>query len=762
MQRTSQADQLFAQGMALHQQGQLAQAQAIYEKVLEIQPKHFNTLHLSGVIATQTKKHSLAVDLIAQAIEINPKIAATYSNRGNALKELKQFDAAVASYDKAIAIKPDYAEAYSNRGNALTELKQFDAAVASYDKAVAIKPGLAEAYSNRGNALKELKQFDAAMASYDKAIAIKPDYAEAYSNRGNALKELKQFDAAAASYDKAVAIKPDYADAYYNRGISLKELKQFDAAVASYDKAIALKPDHADAYYNRGISLKELKQFDAAVTSYDKAIALKPDYAEAYSNRGNALKDLRQLDAAVASYRRALEIKFDYAEAHSNLLLALNYTLRPADQVWREHLAFGERHGGPLREGVRAWPNGCNSVRALRVGYVSPDFRTHSVAFFIEPILAAHDSAGFEVFCYADVAQGDALTERLQRYPVSWRDIHLLSDQQVCERIREDGIDILVDLAGHTAKNRMLVFARKPAPVQVTYLGYPNTTGLEEIDYRISDAWADPAGLTAPYYTEQIIRLPHGFLCYRPDAGSPAVADLPALSQDHITFGSFNNLTKVTDTMIALWSRVLHAVPDSRFILKAKALADKTVRERIAHLFAEQGVDQSRLQLLAQIPSIEGHLAAYHAIDIALDTFPYHGTTTSFEALWMGAPVVTLAGQVHVARVGVSILSRMGLPELIAKTPEDYISIAASLAGDLQRLRVLRQTMRQRMAEHGLMHAATLTRDLEAAYADMWHCYCAKQSVGGVLLSSLGIKGTSTKEACKANGVRSYNIAFPS
>ena len=311
------------QAFAFHQKGHLPQAKALYEEILVMQPKHFDSLHLLGVIAYQTKNHQRAVDLIGKAIELYPKNAAFYSNRGLALQELKQLDAAVASYDKAIALKADYAEAYSNRGNVLQELKQLDAAVASYDKAIALKADYAEAYYNRGNALKELKRLDVAVASYDKAIALKADYAEAYSNRGLVLQELKQLDAAVASYDKAIALKADYAEAYSNRGNVLQKLKQLDAAIASYNQAIALKADYAEAYSNRGNALKKLKQLDAAVASYDKAIALKADYAEAYYNRGNALQELKQLDAAVASYDKAIALKADYAEAYSNRGLVL-------------------------------------------------------------------------------------------------------------------------------------------------------------------------------------------------------------------------------------------------------------------------------------------------------------------------------------------------------------------------------------------------------------------------------------------------------
>ena len=318
-----QAKAKFNEALALHRQGELAQAEAIYKKVLKLQPKHVDALHLLGVIAGQMGKYQLAADLIGKAIKIQPNNAAFYSNRGNVLHELKQVDAALASFDQAIAIKPDFVDAYYNRGIILQELKELDAAIASYDKAIANRPNFAIAYVNRGNALKELKQLDAAIASYDRGIAIKPDFADAYANRGAALHELKQLEAAVASYDKAIALKPDYAEAYFNRGNGLKDLKQSKAAVASYDKAIAIKPDYAEAYSNRGNVLKELKQLDAAIASYDLAIAIKPDYVEAYTNRGVALQELNQMDAALASYDQTIALKPDFAEAYWNKSLAL-------------------------------------------------------------------------------------------------------------------------------------------------------------------------------------------------------------------------------------------------------------------------------------------------------------------------------------------------------------------------------------------------------------------------------------------------------
>ena len=353
----------------------------------------------------------------------------------------------------------------------------------------------------------------------------------------------------------------------------------------------------------------------------------------------------------------------------------------------------------------------------------SPDFCTHSVAFFIDPILAHHDRRHIEVTCYADVAVPDTTTTRLRTLADSWRNTCRLTDAQVAEMVRADGIDILVDLAGHTADNRLLVFARKPAPVQVTYLGYPNTTGLQTVDYRLTDAWADAEELPNGY-TEELVRLPHGFLRYAPPKEAPPVGRLPARETDYVTFGSFNNLPKVNPGVVARWSEILLAVPNSRLLLKTKSFNDEATQERYFGLFAQNGVGREHLDFIGHTPSSREHLALYNQVDIGLDPFPYNGTTTTCEALWMGVPVITLAGEVHAGRVGVSLLSSVGLTELIADTADQYISLAVELAGNVNRLSSLRANLRGRVAASPLCDGQTFTHALEAAYRSMWRRWC--------------------------------------
>jgi predicted O-linked N-acetylglucosamine transferase (SPINDLY family) len=631
--------------------------------------------------------------------------------------------AAIAEYRQAIALKPDYVSAHNNLGSALRAQGQITEAIASFEEALQIDPHFAEAHNNLGNALQQQDRSDAAIACYERAFHLSPAYATAYNNLGNVLRRQGKLAEAIVSLQRAIVLEPKSADAYNNLGLTLHEQGKRSEAIAAYRQAISLKPDLAEAHYNLGNALAREDNLTEAIAYYRKALALSPNYQHAQANLFHALMTQGELGKA-DMLRVALALKLDRADTHSSLLFWWNY--RPDAEpmvVFGEHQRWGKQHGLALAAEIKAHTNDCNPIRRLRVGYVSPDFRAHSVAYFVERVIGAHDRQTVEVTCYANVRKPDEVTTRVQQLADRWRDIYRSSDEAVAEQIRADQIDILVDLAGHTADNRLLVFARKPAPVQVAYLGYPNTTGLATIGYRITDAWADPPGTTEGWYTETIVRLPQGFLCYQPAADTPVPGPLPALRTGYITFGSFNNVAKVNEHVIACWAAILRTLPDGKLLLKAKALADTGTRERFQVLFAKYGVPTERLQLCAWMPTAE-HLQGYDTTDIALDPFPYNGTTTTCEALWMGVPVVTLAGKMHAGRVGVSLLTQVGLPELIAKTPERYVALAVELASDLKRLQSLRQGLRECLKRSPLMDAAGFTRSLEQAYREMWKKYC--------------------------------------
>jgi len=579
-------------------------------------------------------------------------------------------------------------------------------------------PGI---HNNLGLILYDKGQIEEAIKHFQRAIILEPGLADAYYNLGIALKERGRFDEAITGYQKAIELNPGNADAYVNLGIVLKEKGQSDEAIASYQKALELNPKNADAYVNLSIVLKGKGQLHEAVISCQKALQHDPSNAFAYINMGNAVLYQGKPEKAEECYRHALGINSNLSLAYSNLLCSMNYNPRhDAQAIFTEHTRFAKQFAEPLSSCILPHTNSGIPDRRLKIGYVSPDFRKHSVAYFIEPVLVSHNREDFEVFCYANVLAQDEVTERIQASVDHWRIIAGLSDEGAAELITRDGIDILVDLAGHTANNQILLFARKPAPVQASWIGYPATTGLLTIDYKIVDGYTDPPGMTEGYYTEELVRLPESFLCYLPDKESPEVRPLPALEVGHITFGSFNNFAKVSSAVVSLWTEILKSVPESRLILKSHSFVDSETFRYAMEMFTREGVEENRIELLQYEPSVRGHLDLYGRVDIALDTHPYHGTTTTCEALWMGVPVVTLAGNCHASRVGVSLLSNIGLPELIAKTQEEYVRIAINLANNLEQLQFLRGNLREMMAHSLLTDTKSFTANLERCYREMW------------------------------------------
>ena len=665
------------------------------------------------------------MELIRQVIALRPDDAEAHNNLGIALSDQGKLKAAVAAHRKALEFKPDYAEAHNNLGVALKNQDKLEAAVAAHRKALEFKPDDAEAHNNLGAALKKQGKLEAAVAAYRKALAFKPDYAEAHNNLGVALKSQGKLDAAAAACHRALALRPNYAKAHNNLGILLADLGRLEEAAASCRKALAIKPDYVKAHSNLGVVLVGQGRLQEAVTAYRKAVELKPDFAEARNNLGLVLKDQGRLEEAVAALRNTLELKPDYAEAHSNLIFVMNYDPRFSQKdICAESRRWDENHAAPRGGRQRAYANSRNPDRRLRVGYVSPGFREHAVSYFSEPLIAAHDRRSFEVFCYAQVMTPDDKTSRFRDLADSWRSTVGATDAAVAERIREDGIDILVDLSGHTGNSRLLVFAERPAPVQVTWLGHPNTTGLSAMDYRLTDEIADPEGAADTLYTETLVRLPNGFLCFAPAANAPEIGELPALTNGHVTFGSFNNLPKVAPEVVETWARILELVPGSRLLIKTRPLADGQTRNRYLELFVARGIEGGRIELCSWIASRSGHLGAYNRIDNGLDPFPYNGTTTTCEALWMGIPVVTLRGYRHSSRVGASILTRVALKELIAETKDAYVEKAVSLANAPDRLSELHKDLRNLMQGSPLCDSGAFTRDVEAAYREMWRRWC--------------------------------------
>jgi len=670
-----------------YQKGQWQRAEQLYLQVLEVDPEQVDALHLLAAIAGQTDWHDRAIELLQAVLRLQPALASAHNNLGNAFAAQDRFPEAVASFREAVRLQPDFAIAHNNLGNAL------------------------RAAGNLGEAV----------ASLQEAIRIDNDYAEAHQNLGLAWQALGKLVDAQASFQQAVRLKPDDPGAFIQLAVALGDQGKHADAATALRQALRLKPDDADSHFLLGASLGNQGKLTESATSYQEAIRLKPDHADAHHSLGLVRKDQGRIAEATAAIRLAVQLRPEEPRFHSNLCLILNLDPRAdADAIAAESRRWNERHARKLQERIQPHANDPDPERRLRIGYVSPDFRQHPSSSFTIPLFANHDRRFCEVFCYSDVSRPDALTERLRGYVDTWRDTAALTDQQAADLVRTDQIDVLVDLAMHTTRNRLLMFVRKPAPVQVTWLAYPGTTGLGAIDYRLTDPYLDPPGLFDAVYSEESVRLPETFWCYDPLTDQPSATALPATMNGMITFGCLNSFCKVNDQCLALWAQVLDAVPQSRLLLHAPP---DPSRERVLAQLEQGGVAASRVEFVQNLPR-QDYLKMYDRIDIALDPIPCNGGTTTLDAFWMGVPTLALVGKTVVGRAGWSLLSNLRLPELAALTPDQYVALAAGLAGDLPRLQELRTTLRQRMRSSPLMDAGRFARHVERAIRTMWRRRC--------------------------------------
>lgn len=597
-------------------------------------------------------------------------------------------------------------------------------AVTHYEAFLRQQPERADILCHLGLALRGLGRDAAALTALEAARLKDPSLAEAHHQAGNLLKRLGRWPEAVAALRTATQLAPENAAAWLNLGVACLDSERNDEAVTAFERALALEPSRPEAHNILGVALTAVGRLRDAQTSLLRALTLRPRYGAAHNNLARLYKAQGLLPEAITEYRAALATEPN-PRTHSNLLFALNFVagLDP-QEVFAEHRRWNSQYAAPLASPDRP-PNGVPAEgrpalsRRLRIGYVSPDFAHHAVAYFIGPVLRAHDRTRAEVFCYASVATPDRYTEKLQSVAEHWRDIARLDDERAAEVIRADQIDLLIDLAGHTANHRLGVFARRPAPVQATWIGYPNTTGLDAIDYRITDAISDPVGETEHLHSEKLVRLPTTFSCYGPDEQAPSVNALPCTTPGAVTFGCFNNFAKISPPVIATWAQILRELPASRLLLKSRGLDDESVLSRVRAAFSDAGVAPGRISFNGQELSVAAHLKLYNGVDIALDPFPYNGTTTTCEALWMGVPVVTLAGRVHAARVGASLLTHVGLPEWIAPSTTEYVQRAVAAAQDLNTLSHLRETLRERLRASPLCDAPAFIRGFERACAAM-------------------------------------------
>ncbi len=618
------------------------------------------------------------------------------------------------------------AECWSSFGRAQHALAHYDEALSAYGKALALNPRNVEVVANCGAALIKLERFDEALAAIDQALAIVGDNPQIWFNRGLVLQKIGRLQEAATAYDRAVGLKPDQPEFWQNRGSLLQRLKDPQGALDSFDRVLALRPRDAEGLNGRASALNDLGRFDEALVDVDKAIEIDPGRAIAHGNRGNILFNLYRVTDAIASFRRAAALEPDNPSHHTNLIFALNFdpSLTVADHQ-AERARFEEKFGRPLAAQIRPHNNDPDPNRRLRIGYVSGHFRHQAATYNFGGVIVNHDCELFDVVCYSDTRQEDDVTEKLRARADTWHNITTLSDKKLADLVRVDKIDILVDLVGHMGGNRLLAFARKPAPVQVTSWGEQNGTGLTAIDYFLADPVFAPESYR-PLLAEKTVDLLN-FAAYWTPGLLPEPSPLPALWRGYVTFGSFNRLLKVQEQAVACWSKILKAVPSSRLVLKEPRLAEEHQCSRMQAMFAAHGIPRDRLTLLPGTDRFS-HFRAYHDIDIALDPFPHGGGITTLDALWMGVPVVATPGPTLSCRQAAACLTTVGATEFIAQDYDAYVSVAAERARDLDALAQLRGSLRQRMFDSGITDLPRYARGVEQAYRTMWQTWCERQA----------------------------------
>jgi len=745
----SSVDLLLQNAMAQHNAGQLSEAEALYRQILQVNPSHTVALRLLGVIASQSGQSAKALELLDRAIQIDPKFAEAYFDRGNELYLAQQYQAALESYDRAILLKPEYAEAYCNRGIIQYVLQQYQASLKSCGKAILLKPEFAEAYFNHGNALNALKQYQAALVSYDKAILLKPEFADACYNRGATLHALGQYDAALRSYDKALLLRPDHAQTHNNRGVALLALQQVEAALQSFDKAILLNPDYAEAHNNRGNALQSLERCQEALQSFDKAILLNPDYADAHSNRGSVLLALKNYQAALQSYELALRFKPGY-EYLPGVRIYMKRFLCDWEGIEDEcrqleaAVVRGERVAMPFqmlaisaspaiqRQAAEIYARDKAPARSIatvtsrrpkrdriRIGYFSADFYKHVTSYLMAELFERHDRSRFEILGFSfgpDTV--DEMTQRISTAMDRFLDVRSMPDREVAELSRKLEVDIAVDLNGFTTNSRPGIFAERPAPIQIDFLGYPGTMGAEYMDYLIADHTLIPQASQC-HYSEKIVYLPDS---YQVNDSRRAVSPLPCarieegLPETAFVYCCFNNSYKISPEIFDIWMRILGRVEGSvLWLLQDNPWAVENLRKQAAR----RGIEPQRLVFASRVP-VDRHLARQRLADLVLDTLPYNAHTTASDALWVGLPVLTRTGETFASRVAASLLRAVGLPELITATESEYEELAVALAHNPQRLQALRLHLQQNHLTAPLFDCQTYTRHLESAYTAVY------------------------------------------
>lgn len=709
---------------ALSNLGRPGDAAEHYRRALAGNPDYVEALSgLSKVLVElgQTEEALAAGD---RAVELSPDNALALNNLGNAYRTLGRDADAIPRYQAAVRADPRFAEALNNLGLALTAVGHFKEGVEALRESIRLNPTLSDAHNNLAVVLNNAGQHADAVAEFETAIKLDEENAEARNNLGACFRSMGRHADSLDEIGKAIRLRPKAWAFRLNLAQTLKDVGRAEEALAEADVYLENSPGSAYGHFLRGIVLRDLSRPDEAIGAFRESLRLKPGAAEVQATLGYALQERGELDEALEMLNASIAQQAD-PQTHSNVMMVMCY--HPAvtpRALYEAHRAYARVHEDPVRERWPAHANTRDPGRKIRVGYFSPDLRGHVVSYFSNPIFENHDHSGFEVYAYSHNFAADGTTLMQRATFDRWRETAGMSPDKIAAMIREDQIDILVELAGHTANNGLPVLARKPAPIQINGIGFPSTTGLSAVDYRITDRLCDPPGIAEAYNSERLLYLPDCFWCYQPHSPSPEVGPLPADRDGHVTFVSVNNFTKVTNQVLETWARILARVPGSRIILQTSGLASQFVQDRVRAIFAARGVGADRVDMRRPIPMYD-YLKLIESCDVMLDPFPFNGGTTTCHGLWMGTPVVSLEGKTHAGRMGLSMLTCIGLPELCAPTEEAYVDVAVALAGDLPRLRQIRAGMRDRLRASPLLDGPRYVRNLEAAYRRIWAEWCA-------------------------------------
>ncbi|WP_024517847.1 tetratricopeptide repeat protein [Bradyrhizobium sp. Tv2a-2] len=720
-----QADALLQAAYGAMRQGRHADAQALCVQILRELPDHFDTLHLLGVSLLQTARIDEARRVLEHAIAADPRSAEAHSNLGFALFRLKRYAEARLAQERALALQPQFPTALTNLGNTMMRLGHLPEAIALHERAISLKPDYADAYCNRGMVEVMLKQNQKAVHSFGRALSFAPRHLEAIIGKGMASIELRHFEEAAELFTAALAIAPNMAEVLAHRARLHLYLGRVKESEADFDAALALSPELELALRGKAQVSLHLGKHAAALAACNRVLEQNPNCEIGVTLLGDCLAKQGEAVAAIAQFDRAIALKPDYEEAITKKIFALAFwedTNFAAEQAARR--GWWERIGSRIAQRQLA-PRSLDPDRRLVVGYVSSDFRNHSAALCFLPVYRHHDHTNFQIVSYSCSPQADPVTQGFRSFSDVWVDAVSLSDEELASRIEADKVDVLIDLSGHSAGNRLRVFASKPAPVQVTAWGHATGTGLPTIDCLFADPVTVPETAHALFAERVVYDLPCA-ITIEPETGSP-VADAPVLRNGYVTFGVFNRIEKISDAALAVWSKIMHALPESRILLKHGALDDTMLRDQLTGRFASRGISLDRVACLGTSTRPD-HLRAFDKVDISLDPFPQNGGVSTWESLQMGVPVVAKLGSCNSARVGAAIMTSLGLDDWVGDDDDRYIAIALEKAGNPSALQAVRQGMRARIAQSASGNSATYTAKVEEAYRTLWRDYCSRMS----------------------------------